>query len=332
MSLNYDEIIDVLKYSDTQSILNLCKSSIIYSNVCYNNQSYLCKIFLQNMNFTKIDSKGKDNVCELFRFFYQYNKEFMNNQSNLTLLLKKNIVNVNLLVLKFLVKNGLKINSDNILLICRNNNLDIIKYLIETYPTYINDILHVVIKYGHLDIVKYLISVTKLNINIHQDDDLLVRIAIKNGHLDIVKYLISEAGANIHVLDDLCLIIAVENTHLNILKYLIEECNLNVHANNDKALIEATKYGKLEIVKYLIENGANIHAQNEEALIQSINNNQFETIIYLINEAGADISARNDNLKIVKLLLNVGTDIRIENELIFSNNYDVLKYLKALIY
>ena len=66
---------------------------------------------------------------------------------------------------------------------------------------------------------KYLV---RKGINLHADDDEVLRWAVGNGHLKVVKYLV-EQGAGIHAGDDYALKWASENGHLEVVKYLKDQ-------------------------------------------------------------------------------------------------------------
>ena len=111
---------------ETDDILRLCKVNTIYSSVCYNNKSYLCRIFLRNMNL-KYDND--DNVCELFKIFHNYDKKFIfdkENYDDLEYLIKS----INIKGFKFLIKNGLLL-EDTFIPSIIHGKLDNIKYIIK---------------------------------------------------------------------------------------------------------------------------------------------------------------------------------------------------------
>lgn len=193
---------------------------------------------------------------------------------------------------------------------------------------------------GNIEGVKYLVS---LGTDIHDSNELALRLASEEGHLDVVKYLVSR-GANVHVCTDGiqkydALGFAAENGHLDVVKYLIEQ-SVNVNSNNDLAIRLAAKNGHLDVVKYLVSRGADIHVYSDDALRWAARNGHLEVINYLVS-VGADIdnsgvlieAAANGYLNVVSYLIDQGADIHLEDDAALrvsarEGHLDVFKYLE----
>jgi hypothetical protein len=118
-------------------------------------------------------------------------------------------------------------------------------------------------------------------IDIHDDNEYVVRYSAAVGYLEVVKYLV-EKGTNIHVNNDEMLRWSAQNGYLEIVKFLIDK-GANIHANNDCILRYTTQNVYLEVVKYLVEKGADIHANNDEALQCAAQNGYLKVVEYLKN-------------------------------------------------
>jgi len=69
---------------------------------------------------------------------------------------------------------------------------------------------------NHIDIVKYLID---NGANIHEGNDVAIKVASKHGYLEIFKYLVF-AGLDPHVNNNEPLKIAIQHNQRNIIDYI----------------------------------------------------------------------------------------------------------------
>ena len=155
-------------------------------------------------------------------------------------------------------------------------------------------------------------------VNVHDDDDHVLRVSAKFGLVKTVKYLLSK-NANIHAFDDDALVCASSFGHTEIVKLLLN-ANANVH-NND-ALFHCVYNGHTEIVKLLLNANADVHCYDNCALRLSAQNGHTK-IVKLLLDAGANVhgrnnsslrrAAKNGHIKIVKLLLDAGANIHAIN-------------------
>ena len=146
-----------------------------------------------------------------------------------------------------------------------------------------------------------------------------------------------EYGIDIPDKNDNALISAVRGSHVRIVKLLLKH-GANVNTQNDQALISAIENSNLDIVRLLLEYGADIHAQNDQVLISAIKYSNMLSgteIVQLLLEYGADANAHDGqaliraidrgSLAIIKLLLNNGADITMQNakamQIISKNPY-----------
>ena len=174
------------------------------------------------------------------------------------------------------------------------------------------------VKEGYLDIIKILFET---GINIHEYDDIALRVSAENGYLNVVQYLV-EKGANIHSHHEHALRLSAERGHLDVVRYLVEK-GANIHAINDYALRLSARNGHLDVVQYLVEKGANIDADNDYALRLSAENGYSNVMQYLVkkranmyakNDYALRLSAKNGDLEIVQYLIEKGANIRADND------------------
>ena len=106
-----------------------------------------------------------------------------------------------------------------------------------------------------------------------EPDDSLLHYASKNGHLQIVEFLFND-----HHIDDID----------------------SLGENGQTALHNAAENGHFEIVKFLVNQGANVNAKTTE---------REQTPLYFAVWSKA-VGSRENALKIAKLLIETGADIR----------------------
>lgn len=131
--------------------------------------------------------------------------------------------------------------------------------------------------HGHLEIVKYLVE--HLNVDLHMQNDYVLRGSAQAGHTDIVRYALSR-GADIHVHDDYALRFSADQGHLEVVKLLVEN-GADIHVENDSPLRWASEEGHFEIFKYLVEHGANIYAEKSHALRWASFKGHMEIVEYI---------------------------------------------------
>lgn len=294
--LNTDELLNTMNYMKTKDIINLCKSTKRFSDICYNHKETVSKIFLRNMNFVV---NKNDNSSIIFKFFYRISDEFVYDKINkeykyddyigdMLIVIEQAILDVNRDILIFLLDNNL--NKENLLFYCA--------------------------KYNHLNIIKLLV---KYNVNLRQETDMALYYASGSGNLDIVKYLI-HSGLYEHIASSFDE--SYKNNHFETTKFLLEQDTMI----NDPEfrrfyfksnMIKSLKYN-LDIFKILVEYGI-----------------RYNFDMSFLNEILID-SAGDGNLNIVKTLIeynhNYQLNLDLENAIIFSreqNERETLNYLKT---
>lgn len=133
-------------------------------------------------------------------------------------------------------------------------HLDIIHYLfnLDLYSdTEYENALILAVMMGHLNVVHYFLTEDICS-------EYILCYAAMVGHLNIVQYLVEEEEYNIHNFNNMALRIATRNGHLHIVKYLIDE-GADIHANDDETLMIAFMGHRPNFVKYLVQQGANVH-------------------------------------------------------------------------
>lgn len=222
---------------------------------------------------------------------------------------------------------------------CLYGRIDIVKFFVEQGADINQDdgcCLMVSCEKGYLDIVKFLVE-NGADVN-GEDNCCSLEEAANHNHLEIVKYLI-ENDANIHNDDgwwDLPSIAARYN-YLEMLKYFVEELHMNIE--DGYALSCACHGSNLDIIKYLVEHGAIKNNDKYDIVLESCKmNNNFEITKYLIekgfpiNNKAIIMASSSGYLNIVKLLIENGADVHVENNMAvrkasFCGKLDVVKYL-----
>lgn len=140
-------------------------------------------------------------------------------------------------------------------------------------------------------IIKYLLQFCDIN----TQKGLPLTQAVSEGRLDIVKFLV-ENGADIHADDDTPVFYSVFRGNTknlsSILKYLVEADKFTEHMNY--AFQHACEIGNYEVVSYLLKKGADVNYDYGCAL---------------------KYAAMNGHVKIVKLLIDNGIDLKEYGEM-----------------
>lgn len=252
--LNPDEILNIMRFMNNQDIINLCKTNISYSNTCFTNKSYICKLFLGNMNFKSINYT--DNVCQLFKFFYKYDKYYKNDDYDIKNVIEFIIDKENYTALEFLLRNTE--NKDNLALkiSSEKGNLNFVKYLIEGFNVDNNVALLNSVRFEQINIINYLLE-NNTNVNFHEDD-LIEYVFNYNDNIEIMKILLRYSDDNNR---NIALFYCSDFGNLEIVKFLIEDLGVDINIEHDRTLINSIKAEHLDIIEYLVNNGANIHQQ-----------------------------------------------------------------------
>jgi len=233
----------------------------------------------------------------------------------------------NILIVKYLYKNGADIKKDDYITIAAfNGNLKILQFLVENGANMenINDAFISAIRERHFSVVKYLFEI---GASITEE---AISYSASDGYKKIIHFLI-ENGGNKNVA-------LINSLDIETIKYLIEN-GADIHYDNENIFLRCAIRGNLEMMKYLVENGANIHFNEEEALFLSFQYSNFKTTKFLI-ENGADIRARSDffvkgcaqngNLNFLIFLLDKIQDSNLEricfNCACESGRMNVVKY------
>jgi len=263
--------------------------------------------------------------CEedLLKFFLKYDiSKFITQQ-----FLKQHITNINTKMITFFASELLKDetqHNDILLEACRVGNLDLVKFLVNTSTnaqSIIDSAFARACQYGHFDLVQFLVE-HGADVNTAELNFSVIRVPC-HLKMNIVKYLV-ECGMNIS--SNALLYSACKRDCLDIVKYLVEH-GANIHLHNDLALQIASEYGSLSVVVYLVENGANIHAESDAAFLKT---NHIYVIKYFL-ENGVDVQTQNNlaikracranNLDNIKLLINHGADVNVDNGSLLSIEY-----------
>lgn len=224
----------------------------------------------------------------------------------------------------------------------RNINLFIKKKFKIQY--FRNEYLHLAAEKGYLKVFKILLE---KGVDIHFQEDCVLRSAIFNRYLQVVKILL-EHGANVNANNGWPLACASQNGYLKIIRLLLQKgadvlannyhlteyCPLlhavsnedqkatsillhhgaDIHTGWDYPLIFASTWGFTGIVKLLLEHGADVHGQNDKALREARNMDQFEIVKRLLNK-GAKFPNKDYSLiwKIIKKISDLSKFLQISS-------------------
>lgn len=203
--------------------------------------------------------------------------------------------------------NKFHIDKSSADLIFRNNNLDLIKQF-ANHNAIINYFLCYTISNGKDELSKVLIEFSQDTNQI--DNHRKYRMDI--GEYDESRWEVWENYSNYP------LELAVSYEKINFVELLLKK---NANPNITHSLHRACKKQNLSIVKLLVENGADVNATNKygtTALYYAIDNNSASMeIVELLLKNNANpnvdtilhIACRNQNLKIIKLLVENGADV-----------------------
>jgi len=187
-----------------------------------------------------------------------------------------------------------------------NSSFDEIKKLISnTNEEEINKILNIACGMGNMGLVEYLFEHKDHLIN-RNHQDLPTGYALGEGKLDVLEYLVSK-GFDLKVYDVISVLRVLEKGHLEVAKYMLFALDISVKdlCSRTNALNRIIEVGHTDIVKYLLDNGADI------------NYDRMDETPHACSTPLAKACVEGD-LKIVKLLLSYGADIRIKNNIVMS--------------
>ena len=187
---------------------------------------------------------------------------------------------------------------------------------------------------GHLDIIRY-IAENCIDINI--SGNYVLQHSAINGHLHIIKYLIEVQNFGNKINKSIALYISTEYSQVNIVEYLIRNNAIPFDAISTDILLLGAKNGNFEIVKYSIEHGADIHVNNNYVLLISAEKGYLDITIYLVSQGidinhALQINARYGNLNIIRHLVELNTNIKIDYDLMlifsaFNGHIQIIEYL-----
>ena len=275
-------------------------------------------------------------------------------------------------VVDYLIKNGANINerslngNDALLYSIYNPNPDIALYLIKEHKADIHtknrngsNILMEAVKARSNDLIKAFIE---LGIDVNEKDDRgypsIVYSAFYNPDTQIIDYLVDK-GADINFLTDkkenILIFAARNNPNENIIEYLLNKgFDINfVTVDGETPILAAAQNSHYFVLEKLIEKGANLKAvdnNNRNALFIASKCNDRPYIISFLIEKGIPanyrdengntavlFAAQNNNVNIIKTLVEKGADLKSVNDRGFTalmsalyegnNNIEMIKYL-----
>lgn len=140
----------------------------------------------------------------------------------------------------------------------------------------------------------------------------LATAAAEKGQLEFVRMFVEELKVEVHYNNDMMLREAAEENHTEVVRYLVSKGADAAVWSNDP-IREASKHGNLEMLKILVEAGADINAYNGEPLSKAVDNGNAEMVDYLLKK-GADPgkgksgpfmdAAREGNVAVLEAFIN----------------------------
>ncbi len=254
-------------------------------------------------------------------------------------------------LVKFLIENGADIEAEDKYgrtPILMGVNLDIAKYLISKGADYEKtqqneaSVLHTAADDGNIELLQYWVEKgINLELGSHKVGTALLQAACGDNK-DAVEYLLS-VGADINAVDkdgELILHKAANATDYSLLKddpnlsettnntgktlkfLLNKNLDINQKDNNGDTPLHKVVYYRTQIsAELLISHNADVNIQNNEG----------KTPLFI----AANFSSNDDNLKMVKLLVEKGADVNLRTKdndtalhvAIRNSNYEMTKYL-----
>lgn len=195
---------------------------------------------------------------------------------------------------------------------------DILYYLIP-FCNKIENLIKFICSYNRVELLYYLIN---NDYDIHYDNEYILRYACETGNIDLLQS-ISKKKCNLSINVNYCMRIACIKGYLDILKFLTK-LGCDIRFNDDYLLILATENNHNDIVAYLLDSGLNAKCYNNECLFISCINNNTE-LVELFIKHDVDIvtnfdflfeqCVKNNNLKIIKLLIDNNFEYSLSNTL-----------------
>lgn len=195
-------------------------------------------------------------------------------------------------IVKYLVENGVTVDTYSLYGACRNNHFDIVKYLVEKGVDVNNVIrpLEQACETNNLEMVKYLVE---NGADVHSNPDSLCYHASKSSNPQIMKYLVEELGIDLTHIDKEEILHSIWHEydpqgfrvlaqHIEFTKEQINECFMS------ELWCEDTWQISVNVLKYLIELGADAHITDGVVICNAIYYDiNFEVVKFLV-ENGAN--------------------------------------------
>lgn len=158
-------------------------------------------------------------------------------------------------------------------------------------------------------------------------------LACKNGWYENIKM---HLNFNVDI-SELAFTSACENGKFKVVKVLINGKSFDL----DEALIKASKNGHLKIVEFLLDNGANPINEDAFALACRFGDLEMAKLLYCRSYNSYDvnflnkcliISCKTNKIEIVRFLVNIGADVRYDNDLALRISselgfYEIVRFL-----
>lgn len=238
-------------------------------------------------------------------------------------------------VLKECIGAGVDINRNDSEILHKaifNNDVMIVSFLIDNGIKITNDTLESAVSMGPV-MTKILLDT---NTNINLNDSSLIILAIQEEDFDTLQLLINR-GINISADDDIALIEASIECNLEILKLLL---SLGADVNAQKSKIVTLNIKYVDNIKLLIEYGLDYRAHNDILLLNAVKNSK-DVAMYLLNLIKVDDLEKKildeiicstfihqADLEIKKLLLDRGANpnVNITSQQKHYNGLSILEY------
>jgi ankyrin repeat protein/predicted RNase H-like HicB family nuclease len=330
-----------------------------FTQIQFSNEIIMDIILLVNNDYKDIIKYAAiNNYLIIIKYYFEH---YNTNKILFEICLSSASFNGNINIVKYLVENGVNINSTKVSILYRSvegDHNDIFIYLMENGGNInfrINEILRCVIINNNLYIIKYIVEHTKYPLSKYEEIFIL---AAEKGYLDILEYFI-KLGINDKKEDkeeeklfiDDALIGVIKNEYgeinedkiIEIVKYLIDN-GANINAQNNLPLKGSTYMKSPGIFEYLIKLGAIIDDRDDFSLIYASEHGLLDIVKFLIKN-GVDINkygnkslieaSKNGHIKIVEYLIKLGVDVNGndngEKSIIVASEKGYLDIVKILV-
>lgn len=190
----------------------------------------------------------------------------------------------------------------------------------------------------YTDMIKFLIE---KGADIHSNNDRAMTVSVNYCNNVLVEYLYNK-DVDLRYNEDEALFVSIDYNNVELVDFLIKK-GVNVYTQNNKALSLIIKKNNIEILNCFIDNGFNINVINHDHLIDACKFQSYKIVEFFIKNRSYSQEQIDEafiiaceklsffKLNIVRVLIEHGANIHINNDHVFTYDY---KYIhgKSLLH